>query len=690
LNFSILLIFSAAIVLFRYFVNYEMEERKSFFDSVRIGYIKSFILVSFLCYLSAEILSTFNGFNLFYLTIFWGVINIVCFIKFYKSSISYKLESKNFYISLEPLIKWYLGIILIVIIIPLLFQTLFVPPNNWDSMTYHMSRVEHWRQNENVYPFPTGNIRQVIHNPLAEYIIANFQILSQTDYYANLVQFTSWIGILLAITLIIKKLNFGKFFQFVVGLLFISIPMGIYQSTTTQNDLLGSFFLVLFIYFGLNLKGEKFELREQIFLILSLLLGGFTKYTVFVFGLPYILYFSIITLRKSKILDSLKFGFFGIFFFILVFGPFLWRNYYTYGLLSGDTETTLRMQNASMSLSFGLSNSIKNLTDHFALPVGIITNFLDQGVTYLHLFLGVSKDNPGANFLGIPYKSSFILSENTTGSLIHVLFLLASTFYAAFNFRKKPKMAFFIGATWLGFFLYSLIFKWQPWQVRLMLPWMIITIIPVGILISNVLKTKSFKFDVFVIGLIIYSCIPVYFNIAKPFFDPIGLYRQIQKFPKGVVTEDIAKIIPEKYKDRLLNYYETGDLGYHLKTNLTESERVNLYLLEDSLNLFSNERKTIFNTSRMELYYVGDKYLYQKHLNLISELDGDSPQIQLIIGSDSYEYPLWVMLRKKFDNKFRLTWKSNKPTFKENFYKDRISNRYVITEIKGNLSLIRN
>ena len=668
-----------------------MEERKSFFDSVRIGYIKSFIVVSFLCYLSAEILSIFNGFNLFYLTIFWGIINIVCFIKFYKSSISYRLESKNFYTTLEPHIKLYLGIILIFIIIPLLFQVLYVPPNNWDSMTYHMSRVEHWRQNENVYPFPTGNIRQVIHNPLSEYIIANFLIISNTDFYSNLVQFLSWIGTLFGGTLIIKRLNFGRFFQFVVGLLFISIPMGIYQSTTTQNDLLGSFFLVSFIYFGLNLKGQKFELNEQIFLMLSLLLGGFTKYTVFIFALPYILYFSFITLSKSRILDSLKFIFYGIFLFILIFGPFLWRNYHTYGLLSGDAETTSRMQNASMSLPFGISNAIKNLMDHFALPVGIITNFLDQVVIYLHSVLGVSKDNPGANFLGIPYKSSFILSENSTGSLIHIFLLLISTIYGVFNFRKRPKLTLFIFTTWVGFFLYSLVFKWQPWQVRLMLPWMIITIIPVGILVSNLFKTKSLKFHVFVSGLILYTCIPVYFNISKPFFDPIGLYRQVRKFPKGVITEDIVKIIPEKYKENLLKYYEIGDLGYHLRTNVSASERLNLYLLEDSLNLFSNERKTIFNTSRMELYYVGDKFLYQKHLNLISQTKGGFPQIELLIGSDSYEYPLWVMLRKKFGNNFRLTWKNNNDIFIENREGDsKEANRYLIKEINGNLSLIRN
>jgi ABC-type uncharacterized transport system permease subunit len=29
------------------------------------------------------------------------------------------------------------------------------PPNNWDSMTYHMARIAHWVMNESIEPYPT-------------------------------------------------------------------------------------------------------------------------------------------------------------------------------------------------------------------------------------------------------------------------------------------------------------------------------------------------------------------------------------------------------------------------------------------------------------------------------------------------------------------------------------------------------
>ena len=77
-------------------------------------------------------------------------------------------------------------------------------------MAYHLPRIEHWLQNKNIYPYPTNIVRQILSPPLSEYIIANFQILSNSDSFSNLVQFLSFILILSTATLlfsIIKKIG---------------------------------------------------------------------------------------------------------------------------------------------------------------------------------------------------------------------------------------------------------------------------------------------------------------------------------------------------------------------------------------------------------------------------------------------------------------------------------------------------
>jgi hypothetical protein len=68
------------------------------------------------------------------------------------------------------------------------------PANTWDSMTYHMSRVVHWIQNQGLAHYPTSILRQLHQNPWAEIAILHFQILSNGDRFANLIQWLSMIG----------------------------------------------------------------------------------------------------------------------------------------------------------------------------------------------------------------------------------------------------------------------------------------------------------------------------------------------------------------------------------------------------------------------------------------------------------------------------------------------------------------
>ena len=164
--------------------------------------------------------------------------------------------------------------IFIFILIPLLILAILIPPNNWDSMSYHMTRVEEWRQNLNVYPFPTSNIRQVNYPPLAEYIILNLQVLSQSDYFANLVQYFSLLGSLSLISLSVKLFGLDIKGQFLSVLLLLSIPMVIFQSTSTQTDLTASFFLLGVIYSVLKILKSHLIFFEDIIVLGAIDIGA--------------------------------------------------------------------------------------------------------------------------------------------------------------------------------------------------------------------------------------------------------------------------------------------------------------------------------------------------------------------------------------------------------------------------------
>ncbi|RYF70097.1 MAG: hypothetical protein EOO39_16350, partial [Cytophagaceae bacterium] len=62
-----------------------------------------------------------------------------------------------------------------------LLTALLYPPNNFDSLTYHMGRIGHWLQQQSVQPFATHIERQIYQPPLAEWVILHTMLLSGSD-----------------------------------------------------------------------------------------------------------------------------------------------------------------------------------------------------------------------------------------------------------------------------------------------------------------------------------------------------------------------------------------------------------------------------------------------------------------------------------------------------------------------------
>ncbi len=162
-----------------------------------------------------------------------------------------------------------------------LVVAIVAPPNNYDSLTYHMPRVMHWIQNQSVAHYPTPNLRQISFPPLSGYIITHLYLLANSDYFANLVQWLSFLGCVLGTSLIARHLGVS---QRGTALVCATVPMAILQAMTTQNDLVVSFWLVCFAYF--LLRTETYGLRDGFWLASSIGLAILTKPTGIVVGVP--------------------------------------------------------------------------------------------------------------------------------------------------------------------------------------------------------------------------------------------------------------------------------------------------------------------------------------------------------------------------------------------------------------------
>lgn len=76
-----------------------------------------------------------------------------------------------------------------------LLVALLAEPNNFDSQTYHLPKVEHWVAQGDLDFWPTAIHRQVTIPPGAEYLLLHLRLLTGGDHLHNLVQWAAGSGL---------------------------------------------------------------------------------------------------------------------------------------------------------------------------------------------------------------------------------------------------------------------------------------------------------------------------------------------------------------------------------------------------------------------------------------------------------------------------------------------------------------
>jgi hypothetical protein len=160
-----------------------------------------------------------------------------------------------------------------------------VPANTPDSLLYHMARVAHWAQNRSLAHYGTAYGHQLWNPPFAESVILTLRTLWADDRPANLVQWTSLVGVLIGVSGLARLLGLGRPGRLLAVAFAVSLPMGILQATGTQNDLVTAFWLVTASYFVLLSRKQPLGRLELFSLGAALGLGLLTKGTFYVTGL---------------------------------------------------------------------------------------------------------------------------------------------------------------------------------------------------------------------------------------------------------------------------------------------------------------------------------------------------------------------------------------------------------------------
>ena len=224
-------------------------KRKEWFEA----FLASFLMFYVHTVVQAEILSIFKSYNYFWCRI-WGsflcaallVIILKKHLRVQKQTIL-ALNSKNsFFFATSIFILGSLAVI----------KALTYPPQNFDSMTYHVVRSFLWWKNQSIHNISFSHRHALYFAPLNAICMTKmFIVANGSDYWLNLVQFPVWIvairaAVGIADELLIEKRNISWF----ATSFLVLTPLALFQASTTQNDLMVASFAVITVYILLKLS----------------------------------------------------------------------------------------------------------------------------------------------------------------------------------------------------------------------------------------------------------------------------------------------------------------------------------------------------------------------------------------------------------------------------------------------------
>jgi len=377
-------------------------------------------------------------------------------------------------------------------------------------------------QNQNIAHYPTPILRQLDLSPWAEFVILQLQILTDGDRLANLVQWFSMMGSLIGVSLIAKQLEANTSGQVLSSIVCITIPMGILQASSTQNDYVVAFWLVCFAYNVLLAINRRVEIRTALELGASLGLAVLTKTTAYLYAFPFCIVLAVGLLHQfhwKAWKPSLSIA---VPFFLINIG-FWWRNLALFNSPFGVTCKQVNCTNKLLTLPGFISNLVRNIALHLATPYQPLNDAMEGAIIWLHQAMGLNIADPRTTFLEekfqIPIGSKTIpllLHEDISGNLIHLLLILGSLFLCFRYAKLRTSLRIYYLIALLGTLIcFCLLLTWQPWASRLHLPFFVLFSPFIGTLFVQAFSPKLIHY--FLVTTLALSAMPyLLFNASRP------------------------------------------------------------------------------------------------------------------------------------------------------------------------------
>jgi 4-amino-4-deoxy-L-arabinose transferase-like glycosyltransferase len=454
--------------------------------STKISSKKELLIISALSFSAivvfiTEALSLLHRLNYQFLLIGWSLITLALIVYLYLNNQKARDFTANLWIVIRKKLadltitdKIFLATASLILLL-IFAAALIYPPNNWDSMTYHMARITSWISHQSLSHYPTDITRQLYQPPFAEYVIMNFGILSRGDIFSNTVQLIFLLFSIVTLVSVVELFGLNRQYKIIAIVLAITIPEVILQAASTQNDIVVAFFIISAYFFAIKTIKEP-HLKNYVFIGLSTGLGLLTKGTAYIYLPPVLLLFGIIVLIqlfKTKNYHYTWHSLIAVFIVIGLNAGHFSRNYrLTHSILGIDKAESKLYSNQKMNPGLLFSNVVKNAGMHtgvmFIKPAAVFSN---KVIYKLHQLAGIDINDTTVSYRGMKYSTiSRTTDEDGSPNPFQLLFIIISLLLIAYDFFRGRRNIM-VTALWaillLQVIFFCLYLKWQPWHSRL-------------------------------------------------------------------------------------------------------------------------------------------------------------------------------------------------------------------------------
>lgn len=395
-------------------------------------------------------------------------------------------------------------------------------PNNWDSMTYHLMRVEQWVRLGGVAHYATHYEPQLYQPPGAELLILHGRVLTGGDSLAAVPQWLAFVTAMPLAGLAAARLGAGRAGQVLAALLVATMPMALMQGSSTQNDLLLGMWLLIAAALALGIDSQAGQVWPRALGASgALALAVLTKGTGLIYGAPVAALLAWAVVRRVgwrqagwRRVASLAVT--ALMIVVLVNAGQWARNHQTFGKYVASGGGGNVYKNEPIGPAAVVSNLARNASNHLDVPIGAVNRVTTDAIADGLGLLGIDASDPATTFGGQQFKvGPFGPHEDHAGNLFHLILAVWAVVgvftVATWRTRRRVAWALMLVTQLL---LFAALLKWQNWHARLHLPIFLLAAPLVAACLAD-LRRRAIARTI-AVGLLLVAPLYVFYNYTRP------------------------------------------------------------------------------------------------------------------------------------------------------------------------------